>query len=76
MLDGTGLRVPPRDPGAIAEALRTLLPNDARRQRLGAAGRDRTRARYSWDHIASELVRVCTAVGRTAPAATRPSHVD
>ncbi|CCH33202.1 Glycosyltransferase, family 4 [Saccharothrix espanaensis DSM 44229] len=36
---GGGLVVPPRDPGATAEALRGLLFDDARRAAVGAAGR-------------------------------------
>ena len=49
---GTGLHVPPRSPERIAEALRALLPDEARRRALGAAGARRARSRYSWDRIA------------------------
>lgn len=77
----TGIRVPPRNPCAIAKALRALLPNDTRRELLGAAGRDRVQARYSWHRIASELMQVYTAAGRsslTEPQRVplRQSHVD
>ena len=34
-----GLKVPPGDPAALAEALARLLDDQALRQRLGAAGR-------------------------------------
>lgn len=83
VVDGlTGIQVPPRNPGAIVKALRTLLSNDTRLELLGAAGRDRTHARYSWSRIAAELMQVYTAAsglsfGRTAPLAPlRQSHVD
>src|SRR5206468_318440 len=40
----TGLLVPPEDPVALAGALRALLEDGARRERLGARGRAPTRA--------------------------------
>jgi rhamnosyl/mannosyltransferase len=44
-LDGTtGLTVPPRDVGALARALRTLLEDDALRARYGANARVRARS--------------------------------
>jgi D-inositol-3-phosphate glycosyltransferase len=67
----TGVRVPPRDPRAIAEALRALLRNATRRESLGAAGQQRIRARYSWDRVAAELVRVYADVIRPSPDANR-----
>ncbi len=50
----TGLHVPPRDPGALAAALAELLGNPAYARRLGAAGKQRAQARYSWDRVALE----------------------
>ncbi|NGY62219.1 glycosyltransferase family 1 protein [Lentzea sp. NEAU-D13] len=77
----TGIQVPPRNPGAIAKALRTLLPNDTRRELLGAAGHDRMHARYSWHRIVSELMQVYTAARRSSSTGSqtvplRQSHVD
>nr|WP_231707319.1 glycosyltransferase [Arthrobacter sp. zg-Y919] len=48
----TGLHVPPRDPAALAAALSELLQNPRYARRLGAAGRQRAAARYSWDRVA------------------------
>jgi len=39
----TGVMVPPRDPGALAAALDSLLDNPALRHRMGQAGRTRAR---------------------------------
>jgi glycosyltransferase involved in cell wall biosynthesis len=41
--DVTGLRVPPRDPGALARAIDSLLDDPERRAKMGCAGRERAR---------------------------------
>ncbi len=48
----TGMHVPPRDPDAIAAALRRLLDDPTERDRMGEAGRLRVETGYSWDHVA------------------------
>ena len=49
VVDGeTGLVVPPRDPAALRAALERLLGDAELRRRLGAAGRERARERFSW----------------------------
>jgi glycosyltransferase involved in cell wall biosynthesis len=45
---GTGLLVPPGDPPALAEAVRALLDDPARRLAMGQAGRARMVARFDW----------------------------
>ena len=52
----TGVLVPPRDPGAIAEAVRSLLDDPVRRSAFGRAGRARALSLFSWERVAS-----CTA---------------
>jgi glycosyltransferase involved in cell wall biosynthesis len=56
----TGLLVPPRDPDALAAALRSLQADPARRRRLGRAARRRAELLYGWP-----------AVGRSTLAAYR-----
>jgi glycosyltransferase involved in cell wall biosynthesis len=41
--DITGLRVPPRDPGALAAAIDSLLDDPVRRAEMGRAGREHAR---------------------------------
>lgn len=62
VLDGlTGVQVPPGKPDAIAKALRSLLADATQRELLSIAGRDRVNARYSWQRIATDLMRKYTA---------------
>jgi glycosyltransferase involved in cell wall biosynthesis len=56
--DVTGRLVPPKDPGALAEAIAPLLRDRQWRAALGRAGRERARARYTWDRIAADTERV------------------
>jgi D-inositol-3-phosphate glycosyltransferase len=59
VVDGvTGVHVPPRDPEAFAAAVLGLHADDVGRAALGLAGRERARARYKWDRIALDVVRV------------------
>jgi glycosyltransferase involved in cell wall biosynthesis len=50
-----GLLVPPKDPAALAEALRRLAEDEALRQRLAAAGRRTVVERFDSRHSAGKL---------------------
>jgi alpha-maltose-1-phosphate synthase len=54
VVDGeTGLLVPPGDPGALAAAINALISDQARAAQLGARGRARAAAEFSWTAIAA-----------------------
>jgi glycosyltransferase involved in cell wall biosynthesis len=58
-IDGeTGLLVPPKDPAALAHALRTLLDNAALRAQMGAAGRRRVEEVFSVEQMVRKTVSV------------------
>jgi D-inositol-3-phosphate glycosyltransferase len=58
----TGVHVPPRDPAALAAAVRGLLGDPARRAELGAAGAERAARRYGFDRIARSTREVYLAL--------------
>jgi phosphatidyl-myo-inositol dimannoside synthase len=64
VLDGvTGLVVEsPGDPGAVAEALRGLLADPARRRRMGRAARSRVQEFFDNDVLASRLAEALAGV--------------
>ena len=49
----TGLLVPPRDPDALAVALRALLEDPARAARMGEQARRVARERHGWESVAA-----------------------
>jgi glycosyltransferase involved in cell wall biosynthesis len=52
------LLVPPRDPDALAQAIRSLLDDPDRCRRMGAAGRRRVLRMFTWRRAAQRLVDV------------------
>lgn len=65
-----GLLLPPRDPKALALALRALLLDPARRAALSARGVE-TASQYGWDRIARDLETVYGEATGLKPAGVR-----
>jgi glycosyltransferase involved in cell wall biosynthesis len=64
----SGLLVPPRDPSALAAAIRRLAGDPALAQRLAAAGRARVERSFSADATARQVMRIYDeAVGPEEP---------
>jgi glycosyltransferase involved in cell wall biosynthesis len=65
VVDGeTGLLVPPRDPDALAAALRRLLDDADLRRRMGEAGYERVRERFSADAMTQRVLELYDEVVR------------
>ncbi|HEY2925147.1 MAG TPA: glycosyltransferase family 4 protein [Candidatus Eisenbacteria bacterium] len=63
-----GLAVPPRQPGALRQALETLLSRPDLRREMGARGIETSR-RYAWPSIAERLEEIYVSVaGRVGTA--------
>ncbi|MEU7478254.1 glycosyltransferase [Lentzea sp. NPDC042327] len=71
VVDGlTGVLVPRDRPEATAKALRALLADGTYRDLLSVAGHDRAQARYSWQRVASDLVRTYSTAVNARSAGT------
>lgn len=53
----TGLIIPPDDPDALAAAIERLYRDRALAMRLGAAGRERVVAHFTWEHFRERLLQ-------------------
>jgi glycosyltransferase involved in cell wall biosynthesis len=53
-----GLLVPPRDPLALADAIRTLLENPLQRKQMGTLGREFAVGEFSEDQIIFQTMAV------------------
>jgi glycosyltransferase involved in cell wall biosynthesis len=65
----TGLLVPPTDPGAMADAIQTLLADPGLARRMGAAGEARVRREFS---IESMVTRVSALYDEVLAMRSRP----
>jgi glycosyltransferase involved in cell wall biosynthesis len=70
---GTGRLVPPKDPDALGDALATLICDGRRGRALGKAGRERARARYTWDRVAADTERIYEKVSPARREVSTPS---
>jgi glycosyltransferase involved in cell wall biosynthesis len=73
----TGLLVPPRDARALAEAIVRVLRDPALRQRLGEAGFNRVRDRFTVDRMVAQTAAVYERVagrGHAVDTASQPAR--
>ena len=59
-----GVLVPPRQPAALADALRLLLTSPEQREQMGARARARAEERYAVPRLLAELEDLYTQAGR------------
>ena len=65
VVDGeTGLLVPPRDPPALAAAIRRLLDDPEAARRMGEAGRRRVEERFSAEAMSRRVLEIYDEVAR------------
>ena len=63
----TGILVPPHNAAALADAIVRLLQDEALRRRMGEAGLERVRARFSVDRMVDETLAVYEHAAGTRP---------
>ena len=56
--DGCCLLVPPRDPQALAEAIKRLIGDEQLSRSMAVAGRQRIETLFSWEQAAKQIVEV------------------
>ena len=74
MTEDTGVLVPPGEPAGLADALVSLLDDEARRRAMGAAARALARERYSWERIGRRLLEIYQDVCAPATLAAAASQ--
>jgi len=71
-VDGeTGILFPPGDDAALATAIRSLLMDPVRERRLGEAGRDLVRRRFSMSRMVEQVERTYTELLDGRPLSCR-----
>jgi glycosyltransferase involved in cell wall biosynthesis len=72
----TGWHVPPRDPAAVAAAVRDAMSDPARLAAMGRAGAREVAARYAWPAIGAETEAVYQRLAPSGTRSTTPSSID
>ncbi len=65
VVDGvTGLLVPPGDPARLGRAVAKVMEDPSLAAKMGRAGRRRVLARFTWDRVADQTLRVYRSLTR------------
>lgn len=67
-----GELVAPSDPEALAQSIVRLLSDQAAREQMGAAGRAKALAHFTWDRIADKIEHIYRTARAKKDAAERP----
>ncbi len=65
--DSNGIRVPPNDPRALADALASLAKDPTLRARMGSVSREKLISRYTWERAISDLQQYYLRLLRSHP---------
>ena len=60
--DGAGFLVPPGQKGVLAQQISALLTNESLAMESGHRARERVLQRYTWEHNAQRVLRICEKV--------------
>ncbi|UCE87461.1 MAG: glycosyltransferase family 4 protein [Deltaproteobacteria bacterium] len=66
-----GYLVPPRDPSAVADAVRAVLAEPGRAERMGRAARARIQKSFRWSDAAAQLAEIFEETRRAAHRRSR-----
>jgi glycosyltransferase involved in cell wall biosynthesis len=69
-----GLLVPPNDPDALAAAIERLHDDRARCEQLGAAGRERVCAQFTWEHFRQRVLEAYAEVSAIESRSRRAAN--
>ncbi len=58
VVGNAGILVGPKDPKALANAIRMLIDDEELRDELGERGRKRVEENFTWEKVADQTVRV------------------
>jgi glycosyltransferase involved in cell wall biosynthesis len=70
-----GFLVPPRSPGALAEAIQQLADDPRRRRDMGRLNRAKAEATFSWDHVIDRHLSIYNGVQHRSRARPRMAEL-
>jgi len=73
---GCGIMVPPREPGALADAIYQIISNPDLARRLGDLGREKIVSQYSWDDTVEKTIILYEDVVNSTQKASSSVHIS